>query len=431
MTRNYRVFISLLLLTANAFAPSTLCLRVMAQTQPDNPVAGSSTKWPSQPPAGIPFEPSRELTGLAFTGRHAQYGHADTWYPSWAANGNLYSPWTDGQVNGVQSSSCTAKVYSCGETATTGYATILGDDPMDLKIADASTYVASPAPYEGRYPAGSLVYRGVWYYGTYCLHDGGKHLNWDVLGPFVGFRYSTDFGKSWHETTHTPARPLFPEPDHFGGKVKMGVPHVVDFGRDMQYSPDGKAYLVAHGASEPDPQPRDADLSWITGDEIYLARVHPSPANVEDASKYEFFAGHDRKGKAIWTHNFAAVEPLLKWNNHMGSVTMTYDAPLKKYLMTVTDGGNTISKFDTYILESSDMTGPWKLVVYMKEFGEQGYFVNFPSKFISKDGRTAWLSYSANFTGAYSGKKLKSNPDGGGYWWTLQEVRLLGPGDSR
>ena len=58
---------------------------------------------------------------------------------------------------------------------------------MNLKIADAATYEASPDPYEGRYPAGSLVYHGVWYYGTYCLQDGGKHLDFDVLGPFVGY----------------------------------------------------------------------------------------------------------------------------------------------------------------------------------------------------------------------------------------------------
>ncbi len=390
--------------------------------------------WPSQPPAGIPFALSTELTGIAFTGRHAQYGGADTWYPSWAANGNLYSPWADGRVNGVHSSSCTEKAYGCHAPATTGYATILGDDPMHLKIADAATYEASPDPYGGRYPAGSLVYHGVWYYGTYCLHDGGKHLDFDVLGPFVGFRYSTDYGKTWHETKHTPAHPLFSEPDHFAGKVKMGVPHVVDFGQDMKHSPDGKAYLVAHGASDPDPNPRDADLSWITADEVYLARVKPSPSNIDDASKYEFFAGHDTTGKAIWTHHFSRIKPLLKWDNHMGSVTMTYDAPLKKYLMAVTDGGNTISKFSTYILQSSDITGPWKLVTYMKDFGEEAYFVNFPSKFISQDGKTAWLSYSANFANnipeSYTNskeKKLQSIPAGSGYWWTLQEVHLLGP----
>ena len=408
------------------FAMSPFSNSASAQEHSDVPEKAGLKVWPSQPPAGIPFAQSTEMTGIAFTGRYAQYGHADTWYPSWATNGNLYSPWTDGEVNGVKSNSCT-KVYGCGATATTGYATILGDDPMSLKVTEAATYEASPTPYQGRYPAGSLVYHGVWYYGTYCLLDGGKKLNWDVLGPFAGYRYSTDYGKTWHESQHNCGHPLFPEPDHFGGKVKMGVPHVIDFGQNMQHSPDGKAYMVAHGASDDNQYPRAAQLSWITADEVYLARVKPSPHNMDDVSKYEFFAGYDTAGKPIWAHDFSRIKPLLKWDNSMGSVTMTYDAPLKKYLMAVTDGGNTISKFNTYILESSAITGPFKLVTYMKGFGEQAYFVNFPSKFIGSDGKTAWLSYSANFTGSYQGQKLQSNPEGSGYWWTLQEVHLLGP----
>lgn len=36
----------------------------------------------------------------------------------------------------------------------------------------------------------------------------------------------------------------------------------------------------------------------------------------------------------------------------MGCVTVTYDAPLKKYLMCGTDGGNTCSRMSTYILEA-------------------------------------------------------------------------------
>ena len=57
----------------------------------------------------------------------------------------------------------------------------------------------------------------MWYYGTYCLlrrpdvrHD-GVNYNWPWLGPFVGFRYSTDFGKTWTQTPCTPAKPLFGE----------------------------------------------------------------------------------------------------------------------------------------------------------------------------------------------------------------------------
>ena len=232
------------------------------------------TVWPSEPPADCPFRQSTEITGVAFTGRHIQYVHPDTWFPSWASNGNLYSPWADGVVNGVRSNSGGTKLKP-----STGHATILGIDPLHLEITDAGLYPGDPTPYGGRYPCGSLVYNGVWYYGTYCLMDSdgdpAKGFNWDILGPFVGFRYSTDYGRTWHDTPHTPLHPLFLEPRRPGGKVKIGSPHFVDFGKNMQYSPDGKAYLVGHGAVDPDPEPRPANLSWITGDQIYMVRVTP------------------------------------------------------------------------------------------------------------------------------------------------------------
>jgi hypothetical protein len=395
---------------------------------------GELRVWPSEPPAGIPFAPSQDLTGIAFTGRYAHYANADTWYPTWASNGNLYSPWTDGKVNGISSG-------SMGLQAKTGYATIVGNDPLHLTITDVGVYPASPLPYEGRYPAGSLVYNGVWFYGTYCLSETpASNLDVDILGPFVGFRYSTDFGGTWHESPHTPKRSLFSESIkrdvssvYFqkGAPIKLGLPHFVDFGKNMEYSPDGKAYIVSQGATQADPKPRDANLSWITGDQIYLARVRPTIKTMNRRSAYEYFAGHDAQGNELWTRDFSKIHPLVEWNNNAGNVSATYDAPLKRYLMAITDGGNTIGKFNTYILESPKITGPWRLVVYMHDFGEQGYFVNFPSKFISKDGRTLWLSYSANFTNGYLHTDMKSNPPGSGYWWTLQEVKLLGPASSK
>jgi hypothetical protein len=378
--------------------------------------------WPSGPPPGIPFAASKAFTGIAFIGRFVHYGNADTWFPTWASNGNLYSSWTDGKVNGITS-------FSLGPMATTGHATILGEDPLHLTITNVGRYASSPLPYKGRYPAGGLVYNGVWYYGTYLLDQTpGKGLNWDILGPFVGFRYSTNFGKTWHRSPHDSRHPLFDEPAKMDGPVKLGLPHFVDFGKNMEYSPDGKAYIVSQGATAMDPSPRAANLSWITGDQIYLARVKPSITNMNRRSAYEYFAGHDGHGRAQWTKNFSRIEPLIDWNNHTGNVSVTYDAPLKTYLMAVTDGGNTIGKYDTYILESAQVTGPWRLVVYMRNFGEQGYFVNFPSKFLSKDGRTLWMSYSANFTNGYLHHGMKSDPAGSGYWWTLQKVKLLGPG---
>jgi len=232
-------------------------------------------------------------------------------------------------------------------------------------------------------------------------------------------------GKSWSETAHTPARPLFGEPDHFGGKVKIGAPHFVDFGKNMGHSPDGMAYLIAHGAADPDPQPRVANCSWISGDQIYLARVKPSPETINDAARYEYFAGHDWLGRARWSRKFAQIKPLIDWNNHCGCVTMTYDAPLKKYLMCIVDGWPTMETMDTTILEASKVTGPWRLASHLAHFGAQAYFVNFPSKFISPDGRTAWLCYSANFANAFMNGKDEVDPPGSGYKMCLREVRLV------
>jgi hypothetical protein len=389
------------------FGSAALASRAAAQT-------GAPEVWPSRPPRGCPFPQSGEITGIGFMGQWRTYTHADTWYPSWASDGNLYSPWTDGTVNGVRST-------SGGPKATTGQAKIVGADPMELDVICLGLHSASPEPYGGRYPCGSLVYEGVWYYGTYCLDLKNPHLNWDVLGPFVGFRMSRDFGKAWTDTELTPSNSLFGESGKNGAKVKIGSPHFVDFGKNMQYSPDGKAYLTGHGAVRP-----DAQLSWISGDQVYLIRVEPSPANINDRSKYEFFAGHDDQGRPRWTRDFARIQPLVEWNDRAGCVTMTYNAPLKKYLMCITDGFPTIFRMNTYVLESDQITGPWKLVTFMQSFGEQGYFVNFPSKFISADGRTAWLSYSTNFTnhGRYA-TNWAVNPPGGSYAFSLQQVRFM------
>ena len=411
--------------------------------------AGTGFRWKSEVPEGCPFEPSKTLTGVYFTGRHSDYHCGDTFYPSWASDGHLYSPWTDGKTDGVRCGS------GGGANARTGHAVMIGDDPLKLTITNTSPpKKASAKPYEGRYPCGSLVYNGVWYYGTYCLGPAGRYehrgftWNWPNLGPMPGFQISRDLGKTWEASPHTPGKPLFPEPNEFLGPVKMGAPHFVDFGRNMEQSPDGNAYLLGMGAEGNDPNPRPcikpgkpgeaftvaegctddfahANLSWISADQVYLARVKPSPETINDLKAYEFFAGHDAAGKPVWTDRFDRIKPLLEWNNHMGCVTATYVPGLKKYLMCVTDGWPTVAKMNSYILEADQITGPWGMVAYLKDFGEQGYFLNFPSKFISLDGQTLWLCYSANFSRGWNGMELKYNPPGGRYGLCLHEVRLL------
>ncbi len=389
--------------------------------------------WPSEVPENCPFKHSESFNAVKFLGLKSGYRYGDTWYPSWASNDTLYSPWTDGETmrfdGNYDISHSGAGLYR-NQSA---IGIITGDDPMTIKAYSTGVFISRSNPYMGRYPCGSLVHNGVWYYGTYCLGPDGTtkfgdiSVNWPWLGPFVGFRYSTNYGRTWTETPHTPSNSLFNETGINGYPVKIGSPHFVDFGKNMEHSPDGKAYLVAHGADMLSTATdwRFWNNSWITGDQIYLIRVTPSIENINDISKYEFYGGKDNKGNSIWTKNFKEIKPLLEWNNNMGCVTVTYNAPLKKYLMCVTDGGNTVSKMNTYILESDRLDGDWKIITYLKNFGEQAYFVNIPSKFISNDGLQMWLLYSGNFAPDWNGEKIVENPPGSHYGMVFQKVQLL------
>ena len=389
-------------------------------------------EWPSEPPGDCPFEQSKELTGVKFLGIKSGFHYGDTWYPTWASNDTLYSPWTDGKTKRLDGYTDLSESWVDPVHITTGQGVIVGNDPLTIKAYSTGLDKSSPAfPYHGRYPCGSLVYNGVWYYGTYCLDPAGraqygdKIINWPWMGPFVGFRYSKDYGHTWNICPHTPEKPLFGESGIYGYPVKIGAPHFVDFGKNMEHSPDGKAYLVAHGADTSDTKWRFWNDSWITGDQIYLFRVTPSVENINDPSNYEFYGGQDGSGNPIWTHNFKEIKPLLEWNNNMGCVTITYNAPLKKFIMCVTDGGNTYSKMNTYLLESDCITGKWRMIAYMKNFGEQAYFVNIPSKFISNDGNTAWLLYSANYWENMNGENVGVNPPGSHYGMVFQKIQWL------
>ncbi len=384
-------------------------------------------EWASTPPEGTPLSPSETFRRVVFTGRYRNYTNADTWYPSWAADGHLYSPWTDGYILDPQVYTpfqdahpgyATNSLDFMGRRAATAQARIEGDDPMELAIYNLEPRIeASPAPYGGRYPAGTLVHDGVWYYGTYALTNNPtsdcRGVGWTEFGPFVGFRISMDGGLTWTETPHSGDRPLFGE-NPGRAKIRIGAPHFVDFGQNMRRSPDGKAYLTAHGSTDP-----ASCNNWIQADHVYLLRVTPSPETINDPSAYEFFAGHDAAGRPVWTTDLDRIEPVVDWPGRLGNVTATYNPGLNRYLMAVSRGTGAHTG-DTMLLEAERITGPYRLVTYWTNFGPFAYFVNIPSKFISGDGRTFWLAYSAN----WAMKNRPGNPPGSHYSLSLHEVTL-------
>jgi hypothetical protein len=365
------------------------------------------TLWPSHPPPDNPFPPSLDLLGFEFAyGANSVPPHirADTFFPSWAADGALYSGYTDGTVKGVGSGSA--------GNGTTGMAVLHGDDPYNLTaVVPRAAWPASSAPYGGRYPSANLHYNGTWAQATYTVRNyqyfpavpvnGGV---WCVLGPFTWWRTSADGGLTWDDGGHAAlanaSDTLFGEAAVNNSKVRFGAPHVVDFGQDMRFSPDGKMYLVAHGADHAN----DYE-GWMLGSQVYLARAPPAPQTLNDASVYEFYSG-GQGPTATWSNRLSDAAPLIAWGNRTGVVTLSWHPLLQKFIMVVSTPtaspftGSDVPPFnatyDTYFLESDCITGPWALITYAVAFGPQAYFANIPSKFMG-------VSASGSRTGAGSG----------------------------
>lgn len=409
--------------------------------------AGTSTNRPTKPgyvmwsrlpadQASSPIPPSTDLVGIGLVGRVSRQQFSDTWMPCWASDGSMYSAWQDGAL-----STPPFENLSDWPTAATnpnhdnGWAHIRGDDPMDLLVTGAGILTSAQSGWCSRLP-GAVVYKdGVVYYGTRLVqsYDINGNRTYDdatryrpALGPFAGFHTSTDGGNSWSMSPHGPNNFLFGSGDPVNGqngRVRFGQMYMVDYGKNQNHSPDGKLYFVSNGSLDSDPT-----LDAMNDDSVYLCRVSPSQANLNNGSAYEFYAGNGN-----WSTDIAAAQPIVTWDDHISGATVVYNPGLNKYLMTcyrqhyTVNGAQTLwATDDTYIMESDSLTGPYKMVQYFTSFGPQAYYPNIPSKFISGDGKSAWMWYGANFYPSFS---IPEDPVGAGYRMTEQEIRFLTPSD--
>jgi hypothetical protein len=207
-----------------------------------------------------------------------------------------------------------------------------------------------------------------------------------------------DSGKTWQDTPHDDEHPLFPEVGRCSGgaPIKMGTPHFVDFGQNMEHSPDGYAYLVGHGTYD-----ADGIANWCSGDAISLARVRPSIKTMNDRSAWEFFVGHDESHRPIWSNDFSRIAPIIRWAGGAGCVNITYQPALRKYFGFICGGwkDGDSGTYNIWVVESDSLTGPWSSVALLRgSCGGQPYFVCMPSKFNHDNARKITIFYSANWS---------------------------------
>jgi len=190
----------------------------------------ASRYGPSQPPAGIPFAASAELTG------HRVYreGACSTVMQTPGIHPGqrmaiFTQPWTDGEVNGGKG------IPPLVLRRILDMLRFVGTTPCILRLRMLPLMRQIRLPMKGDTLSKPSLSRCVVLRDVLPARDAWEAselgcarsiCRLSVLKPITE--------KTWHETKHTPAHPLFPEPSHFAGKVKIGAPHVVDFGQDMR-----------------------------------------------------------------------------------------------------------------------------------------------------------------------------------------------------
>lgn len=341
-------------------------------------------EWANEIPENCPFERSDDISKIIFTGRFANYTAADTWYLQSANDGNLYSPWTDGEMEGFSTNSNI-------RSNAVGQAKVTGTDPVNLKFQNLGRMWAGGTNY---YPCVSLIVDEVFYIGTYNAFN--------HEGYFNGFRYSENWD---HYTANTEpdwknqywTNAIDPDGNFFNetGKAKFRTVHAVNFARNNK-AKDGKIYLSAHGFSSGNGQ-----NNWDKGDAIYLCRTDATPEGITKAENYEFFAGHGQNDQPIWVSGVENAKPIVDWPNHLGSESITYFPKMDKYiLMTcrLKEEEDNLPYNLTIFWEADQITGPYKIVHYMRDWGAQTYFPNITPQFINDDGTSAWMTVASNYS---------------------------------
>lgn len=213
-------------------------------------------------------------------------------------------------------------------------------------------------------------------------------------GGVASLMVSDDEGETWDNYPVANA-PLFLGP-RFAGLAFVG------FGPGYTGVPeklDGYVYALSN------------DEGWEGGSHVFLARVPRD--RVLDRAEWRFYGGRTKDNEAVWIPEEAYARPIFTDHGHVGHPTMTYNAPLGRFLLAF--GSDAVPKsyaFDPgiawatwhrnrelHVYEAPTPWGPWSLVHYDPSWeGDHiAYLPQIPPCWIGEDGTTGTLMFSGDY----------------------------------
>lgn len=375
---------------------------------------GVVVAWPGSAVAGLirnnntPFPTSKQILFAQFTTpRYSppKNQSGDILPTVWADNDQQYVLINDGGTDLPKSGGFWRNSFAriTGTPPHIGFSYV--GNPKAPPPATWSQISKNPALHSG--PLGPFYSDGFVAIGNTFFATQTASWNYNQNQPFqglAGIAYSTNEGDTW--TSPSPAQP-FPAPL---GNLSWVL-------RDRgEAHPDGYVYAIN---SE-----REFNASTLI-----LGRALPDVADMTNPASWQWVSGWTPSGGEnypVWSNSVASAIPIASWASHITYPQMSYDAALHVYLLTFTHSySNTVpgiwragSELD--LLEAPHPWGPFSFVAREIDFGpSNGYAAGFPVKWISRNGRTLWMKWAANFDGCDKGLDCS-----GAYGFNYEKVQL-------
>jgi hypothetical protein len=163
----------------------------------------------------------------------------------------------------------------------------------------------------------------------------------------------------------------------------FGCPTFVNYGRNYQGAVDDSVYTFSP----------DAEDAYTPADRMVMARVPKD--RIRERQAYEFFERLDDAGEPRWTGDVTRRGTMFERKGGCYRSNVTWNAPLKRYLWTMTLPGEARLPKGLAVFESTRPWGPWAVVQDANPWDvEAGDSACIPAKWLSADGRSGYLVFA-------------------------------------
>ena len=277
---------------------------------------------------------------------------SDNWPITWADDDNLYTAYGDGWGFEPKTK----------EKLSLGIAKVIGLPP-DFEGVNIRT--------KGGERTGQGA-RGAKASGMFCV-DGELYMLVRNVGNSQ-IAWSKDYGKKWKwcEWKFT---------------TSFGCPTFLNFGRNYDGARDEFVYIYSP----------DSNSAYEPADIMVMARV--TKDKIRERGAYQYFKRLKGNSEPVWTKDITERGAVFINPGKCYRSGISYNAGLKRYLWCQTVYGKEDMRFKggLGIFDGAEPWGPWTTVYYTEQWDVgPGETSNFPTKWMSRDGKNCHLLFSGN-----------------------------------